>query len=81
LKRHFGGVLVVLADKEDRQFPDACHVQAFMEGAVIDRAVAEKRHGHAVRFQHLEAIAGARGLKDARPDNAARSHHANFRGE
>ena len=53
----------------------------FVEGAVVDRAVAEERHGHAVGLEQLEAVARSGGLQDARPDDAAGPHHADFRRE
>ena len=52
-----------------------------MEGAVVDGPVAEEGHGHAVGLQQLEAVAGAGGLEDARADDAAGAHHADFGGE
>ncbi len=77
-ERHLGGVLVVFADEKDRQFPDGGQVQPFVEGPVVDRPVAEEGDGDALRLQELEAVAGPRRLEDARPDDAARAHQADF---
>ena len=52
-----------------------------MEGAVVDGPVAEECDGHVIGLQQLEAVAGPGGLEDARPDDAAGAHHADFRGE
>ena len=52
-----------------------------MERAVVHRAVAEERHGHAVGLEQLEAVAGARRLQNARADDAAGAHHADLGGE
>ncbi len=49
-----------------------------MEGAVVDSAVAEKGHCHAVALEQAEAVAGAGGLEDARADDAAGAHQADF---
>ena len=78
---HLGRVLVVLADEEDRQLPDAGHVEPFVEGAVVDGSIAEKRDGHAIALQQHEAVSGAGRLEDAGPDDAAGAHHADFGGE
>ena len=52
-----------------------------MKGAVVDGPVAEERDGDVIGLQQLEAVAGAGGLQDARADDAAGAHHADFRGE
>ena len=78
---HLGRELVVLADEEHRQLPDAGHVEPFVEGAVVDGAVAEERDGHLIGLQQLEAVSGPGGLKDAGADDAAGAHHADFGGE
>ena len=54
------------------------HVQPFVEGAVVDGPVAEEGDGHAVGLQELEAVAGPGRLEDARPDDAAGAHQADF---
>ena len=56
-------------------------VQPFVERAVVDRPVAEERDRDAVRLQQLEAVARPGRLQDARADDAARAHHADFRRE
>ncbi len=81
LERDLGGELVVLADEQHGQLPDAGHVQPFVEGAVVHGAVAEEGHGHAVGFEELEAVAGAGGLEDARADDPAGAHQADLGGE
>src|SRR6185437_4676294 len=81
LERDLGGELIVLADEQHRELPDAGHVQPFMEGAVVDGAVAEERDGHAIRLHEPEAVAGPRSLEDARPDDAAGPHQADLGGE
>ena len=78
---HFGCVLIVFADEKDRELPDAGHVEAFVKGTVVDGAVAEEGDGHVIALQKHEAVAGAGGLEDAGPDDAAGAHHADFRGE
>ena len=80
-ERHFGRELVVLADEQHRQLPDAGHVKPFVEGAVVDGAVAEEGDGHLIGLHQLETVSGAGGLQDARTDDAARAHHADFGGE
>src|SRR5207245_15648 len=57
------------------------HVEAFVEGAVVDRAVAEERDSYLVGLEKLEAVPSAGGLKDARSDDATRAHHADLGGE
>ncbi len=47
-KGHFGRELVVLAHEQHRQLPDAGHVEPFVEGAVVDGAVAEEGDGHLI---------------------------------
>src|SRR5882724_151852 len=69
LKWNLGCELVVLADEQHREPPDACHVQPFVERAVVHRAIAEERNGHTVGLQELEAVARARRLKNARADD------------
>jgi hypothetical protein len=80
-KRHLGGELVVLADEQHRQLPDRGQVQALVEGAVVHGPVPEERHGHPVRLQQLETVARAGRLEDARADNPAGAHQADFGGE
>src|SRR5437870_2935549 len=52
-----------------------------MESPVIDGTISEKRHSDAVGFEEFEAVARAGGLKNARADDAAGPHHADFRRE
>ena len=80
-KGHLGRELVVLAHEQHRQLPDAGQVEPFVEGAVVDGAVAEEGDGHLLGLEHLETVSGPGGLKDARADDAAGTHHAGFRGE
>ena len=80
-KGHFGRELVVLAHEQHRQLPDAGHVEPFVEGAVVDGAVAEEGDGHLIGLEHLETISGPGGLKDARADDPAGAHHAGFGSE
>jgi len=79
LEGNLGGELVVLADEQHRQPPDARHVEPLVEGAVVDGPVAEERHRHALALEQLEAVTGPRRLQDARANDAARAHHADFR--
>src|SRR6185312_16120069 len=43
-----------------------------------DRPIAKEGHGDAIAFEKLEGIAGAGGLQNVRPDDAARAHEADF---
>ncbi len=74
-KGDFGRELVVLAHEQNRQFPDAGHVEPFMEGAVVDGPIAEESDGHLIGLEQLETISGPGGLKDAWTDDPARTHH------
>jgi hypothetical protein len=78
LKWNLGCKLVVLADEQHREPPDACHVQPFVKRAVVHRAIAEERDRHAVGLEQLEAVARARRLKNARTDNTAGAHQTNL---
>ncbi len=80
-KRDFGGELVVLADEQNRQLPDGGHIQAFVERAVVDRAVTKKCHGNATRFHQLRTVAAAARLQNTWTDDAAGPHHADLRRE
>ncbi len=80
-ERHFRGELVVLADEQHRQFPNAGEVQAFVERAIVHRAIAEEGDGNAVAVEQLETVAGAGGLEDAGADDAAGAHQPDFGGE
>ena len=77
-RRHFGGVLVVLADEQNGQLPDAGHVERFVERAVVDRSVAEEGRSHCAVLEDLRAVSAAAGLQHTRADDAARSHHADL---
>src|SRR4051812_24149201 len=78
-ERNLGGELIVLANEEDRQFPNASHVQSFMECAVVHSAVAEECHRDAIGLKELETIAGTRGLENAGTYDAAGAHETNLR--
>ena len=52
-----------------------------MESTVVDSAVAEEGDGHLIGLEHLETISGPGGLKDARADDPAGSHHSRFGSE
>ena len=78
LEGHFGGELVVLADEQCRQFPDAGHVQAFVEGPVVHGTIAEEGHANRAVLQDLGTVPAPAGLQDAWADDAAGSHHADF---
>ena len=78
---HLRGELVVLADKQHRQLPDGRHVQALMEGPVVDGAIAEERHRHLPVPGKLERVSAAGSLQDAWPHDAAGAHHADLGGE
>ena len=71
--------MVVFADKKDRQFPDAGHIEPLMEGAIVNGSIPEKRHSHIVPAQQLETVATPAGLKNAGPDDTAGAHHPNLR--
>ncbi len=71
----FGRELVVLADEQHGQVPDAGHVQAFVERPVVDGSVAEERNRDIVLLQNPKAVPTTACLQDARPDDAAGSHH------
>ncbi len=80
-ERDLGGELVVLAHEDDRQLPDAGHVQTFVEGTVVHCAVAEEGDRNLIRLRELETIASPRGLEDARGNDAAGAHQADLRRE
>src|SRR5438067_6971519 len=73
--------MVVLADEQDRQLPDRREVESFVEGAVVDRPIAEEGDADLIVFQQLEAVAGAGGLQNTWPNDTAGPHQADFRGE
>ena len=75
---HLGGIAIVLADKQDRQSPNAGHVDSFVECTIVDRAVAEKSHGHLVGFEQAEAVTCAGGLQNAGAHDPAGSEHADL---
>src|SRR5258706_5078456 len=76
-----GGNVLVLADEEHGQFPDARHVQAFMKRTIVHRAIAKKRHGDPVVLQKLETVSRPRRLENAWPNDAACAHQPDFRCE
>ena len=78
-ERHLGGVQVVLAHEQHGQLPDRRHVAPLVEGAVVDRAVAEVGHAHPVAAGQLEGVGGAGRQQDARPDDAAGAHQPDLR--
>ena len=73
--------LIVLTDKQHRQFPDAGHVQTFMEGTIIHGTITKKGHRHRSVSKDLRAVSPAAGLQNTRPDNATGPHHTDLRGE
>ena len=81
LKRNLSRKLIIFADKQHGQFPDAGKIQSFVERAIIGGAVPEERDGNEIRLEELEAIPRAGGLKDARPHDSTRSHETDFRSE
>ena len=52
-----------------------------MKGTVVDGAVAEESDPDMPVLEQLEAVAGAGGLENARPDDAAGAHQSYFRSE
>src|SRR5262249_37543769 len=60
---------------------NAGEVEPFVKRAVVHRAVAEKRDGNAAVLEQLEAVARPRRLENARPDDAAGAHQADFWGK
>ncbi len=78
LEGHLGRVEVVLADEQDRQAPDGGQVEALVERAVVDGAVAEERDAHAVGPEEAVAVAGPGGHQDAGPDDPARPQEADL---
>jgi hypothetical protein len=62
---HRHPVLVVLADEDDRQLPDRRHVERFVEGTFVRRAVAEEHHADTILFLHGDAHADAYGDRQA----------------
>ena len=81
LEWHFGGKLIVFADEQHRQVPDAGQVQPFVKGAVIGRPISEKSDRYLVGFEQFEAVSRPCSLQDAGPDDAACSHHSDFGAE
>ena len=77
-KRNFCCELIVFADEEDRQLPDAGHVQAFVEGPVVGGSVSEKRDRDIVGLEQLETVSPTTGLQDTGADDTAGPHHADF---
>ena len=69
-------VLVVLANKDDRQFPDGGQIEALVEGADIRRPVAENRYGYGTGAEHLRRQRGPRPDRDPRPDDGHRRQQA-----
>ena len=65
-----GGVEIVLADEDRWRLLDAGEVQHFVEGAVVRGAIAEKGHADIVAAKLAGAKADARGMSDARADDA-----------
>src|SRR5262249_537516 len=80
-ERHFRCELVVLADKQGWQLPNAGHVQAFVKSTIVHRAVAEESDADPSVLKEFEAVTGAGGLENARSNDAARTHEADFRSE
>ena len=78
---HFCRVAVVFADEKRGQFPNPRHVQPFVKRAVVRRAIAEKRDADIPGLHQHRAVARARRLEDARPDDAARAHQSDLRRE
>ena len=80
-KGNFRGELVVLTNKQHRQLPDTGHVQPFVKGSVIHGTVPEKRDRHVIGFHQFETVSTTTGLKYTRTNDAAGSHHPDFRRE
>ena len=68
--RHRHGVLIVLADEDDRQLPDRGDVQRLVKRAFVVRAVAEKGDRDRAGPALLGAERGADGDRQAAADDA-----------
>ena len=69
------GVLVVLAEENNRQFPNRRHVERFVERADIAGPVTETRHRYPVLASNLRGHCQAIGDRNARPDDSCRHHY------
>lgn len=66
-------VMVVLAEEQNRQAPEAGEVHRLVECARRDRAVAEERHHHVVTAAQPHRLRDAGRDRQARPDDAVRA--------
>ncbi len=62
-------VLIVDADEQHRQVPQRRHIHAFVENALLHRAVAEERDGDRIVLQPLRREPGADDVRDAAADD------------
>ena len=69
-------VEIVLADEDDRQFPDHREIQRLVESADIGGAVAEEADRHIARAEILRPPGGAAGDRQMRADDGVGAHHA-----
>ena len=75
LRRVFA-VAVVLADQDRRQLVERGHVRRFVEGAFVDRAVAEERNGDVFGLPELLRERGADRDRRTAADDAVCAEHA-----
>src|SRR5579863_461870 len=69
-------VMIVLANEQDRQFPQCGEVQALIRDAFIHRAFAEERNDNGFAFARFEREGIANRLRNRRRDDGRRTHHA-----
>ena len=70
------GVVVVLADEQDRQPPKRRHVERFVERALVHRAVAEEADHHFGQAAHRDRIGDADRDRAGFADDRVAAHEA-----
>src|SRR5262249_30718503 len=62
---HLGGELVVFANEEHRQLPQAGEIQALVERSVVHRTVAKERDRDSIGLQEAKAVRRSGRLENA----------------
>ncbi len=70
------GILVVLAHEKYRQLPQSGHVEALVEDALAQRAIAEEDHGHTGLMLQALVEGAADGDRDGAGGDAVGAHEA-----
>ena len=68
--------MVVLADEDYRQLPDARHIERLVEGSLVRRAVAEEADADLVGSADVYREPGAAGDAVSGADDAVRAEYA-----